>query len=121
MAEELIYTGARQWCSASGVLCLLLVLSLFKILLFCISWVFCINFSSIKYCIKILFILVTECFDIPLNFVSEVSASLISPKPHPDGHIEKMCPLDQHYSPIVYKIIFGTLATIRVDIQLMII
>lgn len=34
--------------------------SLFKILIFCSSWVFCINFDLLIYCTKMLFILINE-------------------------------------------------------------
>lgn len=63
---------------------LLLILSSFKLLIFCSSWIiFCLNLEFLKYYIKIFFILIAEFLGILLNFVPKVSASLVSLCPRP--------------------------------------
>ena len=44
------------------------ILSLFKTLIFCSSWIYCINFEFLKHCIEILLILTPESFWCPLKF-----------------------------------------------------
>lgn len=56
--------------------------SLTKMLIFCSSLIFSINFDFLKYYIKI-FIVMTEFFDTPLKFCTEVSVPSSYPSPGP--------------------------------------
>lgn len=60
----------------------LITLPLFKIFIYCSSWIFCIVFDFWKYCIIIL-ILLTEFLGASLNGAHKGSASLTSPLSQP--------------------------------------